>query len=385
MALRAIACLPALIGAWRDLGGGICRTMAWAAWNPLNLAAVERTDLAPPGVRTVNMVQLGRALTELDPPVLAFVVYNSNPAAIAPDQNRVLAGLCREDLFTVAIEQFMTDTARHADLVLPATTQVEHLDLVPSWGHAYLTLNLPAIAPVGECLPNSEIFRRLAARMGFDDPCFRDGDEDLVRQALDSDHPFMEGVTLERLRREGWVRMAIPEDWRPFAEGGFGTPSGKCELHAPRLAELGLDPLPRWDPAPESPAGDPQRAARFPLALVGSKSALHFLNSSYANLPRHLRAEGEPHVDIHPDDAGRRGVADGAWVRLRNDRGVVLARARVGDRVRPGVVAIPSGWWASLSPGGSSVNALTADGLSDLGGGGDFHDTLVEVEPAPGS
>ncbi|MDH4344992.1 MAG: molybdopterin oxidoreductase family protein [Thermoleophilia bacterium] len=375
--VRAIACLPVLTGAWRDLGGGLVGTTAWAAWAPLDLDSLQRSDLVDPSIREVNMVLLGQALTELEPPVRALVVYNSNPAVIAPDQGRVLAGLRRDDLFTVVVEQFLTDTATHADVVLPATTQLEHLDLVPSWGSVYVTLNRPAIEPLGECLPNSEIFRRLGRRLGLPDELFADTDEELVRAALGSDDPLLEGITWERLLADGYAKVAVGDDWRPYVDGGFATPSGKAELSSAALAEQGLDPLPRYVPAVE---GAGTHDPRHPLQLLTSKSALHFLNSSYANLPRHLQAEGEPLLDLSPGDAAARGIADGDEVRAFNDRGSVRARARVGDRVREGVVALPSGWWPSLSPGGTSANALTPARLTDLGGGAAFHDALVEVE-----
>jgi anaerobic selenocysteine-containing dehydrogenase len=379
---RSIACLPAITGAWRDRGGGLLSLTGRLRLLSLNIAAVEKSEMENSALRAVNMAQLGRALTDatLAPPIRALVVYNSNPAAIAPNQNLVLRGLRREDLFTVVIEQFMTDTARHADYLLPATTQLEHLDLLWSWGQPYLTLNLPAIAPLAEALPNSEIFRRLARRMGFDDACFADSDEDIVRQALTSTHEYARGITFETLARRGWARLNVPDAHRPYAEGGFPTPSGKCEFYAEALERQGLDPLPGYVPAREGPDGDAALRARFPLTLVTAKSALHFLNSSYANLPRHLAAERRPLLEVNAHDAAVRGIADGDLVRVWNDRGEVRLHARVGDGVIPGVVAMPSGWWASLSPGGSSANALTADGLSDLGGGGDFHDTLVQTE-----
>lgn len=384
MTYRTIACLPALTGAWRDQGGGLLHLVGRLRTLALNFAAVEMPELENPGIRSINMVQIGRALTDtaLSPPIRALVVYNSNPAAIAPNQNLVLEGLRRDDLFTVVIEQFMTDTARHADYLLPATSQLEHLDLLWSWGHAYLTLNLPAIAPLGESLPNTEIFRKLAQRMGFDEPCFRESDEDIVRKALTSTHPYARGITLESLKEKGWARLNVPEGYRPYADGNFPTPSGKCELYSETMAKQGLDPLPGYTPARESASGDPALLARYPLSLVTAKSALHFLNSSYANMPRQLRAEKEPLVMIHFSDAAERAVADGDQVRVFNDRGALRLRARVGDDVLPGMIAVPSGWWASLSPGGSSANALTADGLSDMGGGGDFHDTLVQLERA---
>jgi anaerobic selenocysteine-containing dehydrogenase len=248
-----------------------------------------------------------------------------------------------------------------------------------SWGQTYLALNRPAIAPRGEAVPTAEFFRRLARKMGFDEPSFAATDEELIRSTLDSDHPALRGITFDRLWAEGWAPLALPADYRPFAAGNFPTPSGTCEFWSETLAAAGFDPLPNFQPAHESAGGDPTLAARYPLALITAKSAVHFLNSSYANLPRHLKAEGEPRLDLHPADAAARAIADRDRVRVWNDRGVVQARARVGDRVRPGVVAIASGWWPSLSPGCLSANALTADGLSDRGGGGDFHDTLVEV------
>lgn len=381
MIYRTIACLPALVGAWRRRGGGI--PVSWSFhFAALNAAAVEMPELEDPAIRTVNMVQIGQALTsaELDPPIRALIAYSSNPATIAPNQNLVRRGLAREDLFTVVHEQFVTDTAAYADYVLPATTQLEHLDLMWSWGHTYLSLNQPAIAPLGEAVSNTELFRRFAAALGMDDDYLYTSDEERVRAALKTDSPFLAGITFERLHVEGWAPLNIPQDWAPFAEGNFATPSGKCEFYADSVIASGMDALPSFTPAHRSRDGNENRASHYPLALITAKAALHFLNSSYANLPRQLKAEGEPKLDIHTLDAGPRGIADGDKVRVFNGRGEVTLRARVGDWVRPGVVAMPSGWWASLSPGGASANCLTSDGLSDLGGGGDFHDTRVEVE-----
>lgn len=384
MAFRTIACLPALVGAWRRRGGGIVDFTAKPHYQALNVAGVEKRALEDRSIRSVNMVQLGEALTgeAMAPPIHALIVYNSNPAVIAPNLNRVRAGLAREDLFTIVHEQFLTDTARYADYVFPATTQVEHLDLLWSWGHTYVTLNRPAIAPLGEAVPNTEFFRRLASALGLQEPDLYEPDESLVRAALDSDHPYLNGITFERLWEDGWAPLNLPGDWRPFANGGFPTPSGKCEFYAGHLEALGLDPLPTFEPANESPAGDAALAARFPLLLMTPKTPLHFLNSSYANLPRHLRAEPEPRLDIHPDDAACRGIIDGDPVRVFNDRGAIHLHARVADRVRPGVVAVPFGWWTAHVPAGALANTLTADGLSDLGGGGDWHDTLVQVSRA---
>ena len=236
---------------------------------------------------------------------------------------------------------------------------------------------------MGEALPNSEIFRRLADRMGFEEPYLYESDEAIIRDALSSGHPWLDGVTFERLVTDGWAKLNLPDPWLPHAEGGFPTASGQFEFASDAAAVLGLDPIPGYVAARESPAGDRDLAARYPLALMTSKPAVHFLNSSYSGSPRHLAAEGEPLLDIHPADAEPREISEGDLVRVFNDRGVDRMRARVGDRVRAGLVAMPSGWWASRSPGGTAANTLTADGLSDLGGGGDFHDTLVEVALEP--
>jgi anaerobic selenocysteine-containing dehydrogenase len=358
--VRTIACLPALTGAWRDRGGGILGPTAWAAWSPLDQDALAGP---PPKTRSVSMIRLGHALNELDPPIHALVVYNSNPATTAPDSNRVMRGLAREDLFTVVLEHFLTDTAAYADVVLPATTQVEHVDLVPSWGHTYITYNEPAIAPVGEALPNTEIFRRLARAMGFDDRAFDLTDEELARAAVEGARWPLEGIDFDRLRQVGWAEAQLPDDFRPFAEGGFGTASGRLRLWSDDLP-------PGFDPPP----GDAE-----PLALVTAKSAHHFLNSTYANLPRHLAAEGEPLLELDAEDAAARGIEDGDLVRVSNARGAVIARARIGDVVGRGVVALPSGWWASRSRGGSA-NALTTQELTDRGGGAAVHAARVEVE-----
>jgi anaerobic selenocysteine-containing dehydrogenase len=378
---RAITCLPALTGAWRDYGGGLAYFTAGLHTAALNWDGVTMPALENPAVREVNMVQLGRVLTDPDltPPVRALIVYGSNPMATMPNQGLIARGLVRDDLFTVVHEQFLTDTARYADYVLPATTQLEHADLMWSWGHAYLSLNTPAIAPLGEAVPTTELFRRLASRLGLTEPYLFASDEALIRTALASDHPWLAGITWERLREEGWARLRIPEPWLPFAEGGFPTASGKAEFFSAGLAAQGLDPLPAHIPAAHD--GDD----RYPLALITAKSALHFLNSSYANLPRHRKAEGEPRLLIHPEDAAPRGIADGDRVRVGNARGELYLRARVAPDIRPNVVSIPSGWWPSYSPGGYGANLLTPDGLSDAGGGGDFHDARVEValaEPA---
>ena len=381
MAVRTIACLPAVVGAWRHPGGGAL--LSTSGTYPVRTAALERPDLAPPGTRTLNMSEIGRILTDetLDPPVKALFVYNSNVAAVSPDQESVRAGLAREDLFTVVHELFGTDTVDFADIVLPATTALEHYDIHKSYGHLYVSLNRPAIPPEGEAWSNTELFRRLAARMGLDHPCLRDSDEEMARQAFDWDHPYMEGITLERLEREGSVRLSVPRPFVPFAEGGFPTASGKCELRSESLAAEGLDPVAGFTPPHESVASAPELAERYPLAFI-SPPAHHFLNSTFSAQPVFVRREGEASVTLHPTDAAARGVVPGKMVRVFNDRGSFLARAHVSDAARPGLVVGLSIWWAKMCPGGRNANAVTSQALTDMGGGATFHDALVDVAPA---
>lgn len=382
MAVRTISLLPAVTGAWRDLGGGA--TLSTFGTFKVNGAALERPDWIEPGTRTINMVRLGDALTLPDagvggPPVKALVVYNSNPGAVAPDLRTVREGLRRDDLFTVVLEHFRTDTADYADWVLPATTQLEHWDLLPSYGHLYLTLNRPSIAPVGESLPNSEIFRRLAARIGLDDAAFRDDDVTLIRQALDSPHPWMAGITFERLLEDGYARLNVPRDWRPYADPKLNTPSGKIQVVAPELARLGVDPLPAFIPPAESALAAPELAARYPLTLL-SPPEHPFMNSTFANVPTLARAAGGPKLLLHPNEAAVRGISEGDRVRTFNGRGDFHARAVVTEDVRPGVAVSYGVRWASLSENGHTVNDTTSQALSDIGGGARFYDNAVEVE-----
>lgn len=372
---RAIACLPALTGAWRDHGGGLAYMTSRLHRQALNAASASMPELEHPSIRQLNMVQLGQILTDptLDPPVRALVVYGANPMATIPNQGLLARGLQRDDLFTVVHEQFLTDTARYADYVLPATTQLEHYDLVGAWGHPYLTLNQPAIAPLGESVPTTEVFRRLATRLGLDESYLQTSDEQIIRDTLASNDPWLEGITWERLQEDGWAKLNIPDPWVPYAAGGFPTATGRAEFYSESMAAAGRDPLPGYVPI----AGED--SVEYPLTLISGKSALHFLNSSFANLPRHLKAEQEPRLLMHPDDAAPRGIADNDWVQVCNAQGQLSLHVTLGEAVIPGVVAMPSGWWASRSPGGVSANLLTPDGLSDAGGGGDFHDARVEV------
>jgi anaerobic selenocysteine-containing dehydrogenase len=371
IAARTIACLPALTGAWRDPAGGIVLTTA--DFYGFDHAALERPDLlGSRRPRVINHARIGEALTAARPPVKAVIVYNNNPVAVCPDSEKVLAGFRREDLYCVVMDSFMTDTADYADLVLPATTQLEHTDVHKSYGHLYAVANNPAIAPVGESLPNSEVFRRLAARMGFDEPCFRDSDEDICRTALASKAPRMRGIDWDGLKKKGWQRLQVPARFAPFAEGGFPTPSGKCEFYSATLERQGIDPLPFYNPPAEG-------AAPGALAFL-SPPARNFLNSSFAHLKRFRDLEGEPRLELHSADAAERGIRDGDPVRVFNARGSLRLRARVNDRPRRGVVVAPSVWWKKYSPDGGNANNLTAQRIADLGGGATFYDCTVHVE-----
>ena len=358
-AYATMASLPALTGAWRDRGGG-CSYIPTATAAAVSEAPLQRIDLRPGPVRRINMAQVGHALTDpgLDPPVTALVCWNSNPAAIAPDQEQVLEGLRRDDLFTVVLEQFMTDTARHADVVLPATTQLEHLDVIFSWGHHYLTFSRPAIEPLGEAKPNTETFRLLAARLGLDDPCFADSDEELVDQLL-------EGFEENGLRERGWTKIDLGQGPVPHAEGGFGTQSGKVTLRAEFV--------------PPAEVLDPALDERFPLALVTPKTHL-FLNSSFANQRRQLSAQPEPELVINPADAEARGIADGTEVRVWNERGSFSCAARVSDDARAGVLVAPMGWWNRDYRGGRSAQATTSQVLTEQGNAPVFNDNRVQAE-----
>ena len=378
-AVRAVACLPALVGAWRDAAGGFL--LSSGDHVPTDNNRLLRPDLTPGWPhrlpRVINMSAIGDALLEADPPIEAIVVYNANPVAVAPDSNRVIAGFSREDLFTVVLEHFLTDTADYADILLPATTQLEHFDLHKTYGHRYIVANNPAIAPVGQALPNSEIFRRIARAIGFEDEALRASDEEIAADAVRWDHPALGGATLDDIRRKGWIKMN--EVAASFANGNFPTPSGRFEFASERLAAQGLDPVPDWLPPHESPEAAPELAARYPLALI-SPPHRNFMNSTFVNIASLSRTEGEPFCDIHVEDAAARGIADGDRVRVYNDRGAVELVAKVGDRVRPGVVAARGIWWHRMSAGGRNVNATTSQALTDMGGGATFYDCLVEVD-----
>ena len=406
MVVRTIACLPALVGAWRDVGGGILLSTSGAF--PLNFAALKRQDLWPDGrPRTINMNRLGQELLSRDnPPIKALFVYDANPAASTPNSAKVLAGLRREDLFTVVHDPYFTDTTDYADIVLPATTQLEHPDIHKAYGNYYLQINQPAIAPLGQSVSNVELFRRLAKAMGFADVCFDDTVEDMIDQLLDVDHPYLEGITRERLIRNGWSRLNLhntaqtpgvsetpgvwrrAQPWAPFADGIFPTPSGKVEFYSEQMASIalprsaiddGYDPLPAHVPLAESAEGSPDLHRKYPLALI-TPSAHFFLNSSFSHVAGLIRKEKQPFIELSEEDAAARGISDGDLVRVWNDRGECFLNARVGNAVRPGVAASPSVWSSRLMPCSQGINTLTSDRLTDMGRGATFYTNLVEVE-----
>lgn len=368
----------------------------------MNWGGLLRPDFITPGTRVLNQWRLGSALNGdqgLNPPIKSLFVYNANPVVVIPEQDRVIAGLARDDLFTVVSEHFLTDTALYADLVLPATTQLEQLDIMFSWGHFYLSLNQPAIAPLGEAVPNTELFRRLAETMGFDDPFFQRSDEQMVQESLDWSQPALAGMTMDELRQKGYARLKVgtPESYAPHAQGNFPTPSGKCEFKSSMAANgnfvLSLfrqgseefqagdpvDPLPTYIPPNESPATNPELAQKYPLNIMSPKSHA-FLNSSYGNLKEQLQHAGEQMLMINPDDARPRHITAGAAVRVFNDRGAFEAVATVSNDVMPGMVIAPVGYWRKFSRSQATVQAVNSGAYADLGRAPTFSDNLVEVE-----
>ncbi len=374
---RAIAMLPAITGAWKQHGGGLMHFTfelfgKALNWERLNIAET----IGKSKTRSVNMIQIGRALNHsTNPAIHALFVYNSNPAVIAPDQNQVIKGLQREDLLTVVLEHFVTDTARYADYVLPATTQLEHWDLMESWGQNYVNLNQPVISPRGESKPNTEIFRTLAKAMDFNEAYFEESDLDIIKQTLKSKHPYIKGITFESLMENGWARLALPTPWIPHVNGNFATASGKCEFFTKDAAKMKISPLPEYKPVVYTS----EELKKYPLQLMSIKSTSNFLNTSHANVKHLLNKEGTFYLDLHKQDADARGVADGDQVKVYNDHGQVIATARIKNKVRQGVVCMPQGFWPSLLKGGSSVNALTNDRLTDIGEGSALQETRVEV------
>lgn len=409
MAMRNITCLPALVGAWRHQGGGI-QLSASGSFRFFDYSGLQRPDLlAGRTPRTINMNRLGDALSrdpariaaahyaprpvdrkpapaDAGPPVQALLVYNCNPGAVAPDQSAVRQGLLREDLFTVVLEHFQTDTADYADYLLPATTQLEHWDMLRSYGHLYVSLNRPAINPLAGALPNSEIFRRLAAAMGYDDACFGEDDETILRNFIAAQtHPVFATVTWERLLADGFARLNLPTPYLPFAQGNFATPSGKCEFYSTRMANDGYPPAPVYVPPRVEQTSDASdvwgaqtEADRHPLICI-SPPAHSFLNSSFTIVDRFRAREGTPLLQIHPDDATVYGVQDGDRVRVWNERGEVELTAQVTVDIIQGTVLAPGIWWAKFSPDGRNVNQLTGQDETDMGASACFYDTRVSV------
>jgi len=400
-AVRAITCLPGLVGAFRHVGGGILQMPVWAF--PVNWGNVMRPDWLKPGTRVINQWQLGRTLLRdtpetqaPNPPVMSLFVHNSNPVVVAPEQAKTVEGLSRDDLFTVVHEQFLTDTARYADIVLPATTAVENTDVIVPWGTMYAVYNHPAIAPRGEAVSTSEVFRRLAKAMGFTDPFFSRTDEQIVKDSFDWTAPNFKGVTIERLQTEGFVRLNLPskDQYAPHREGAFPTPSGKLEFKAAMAAGGNfvapifrsgsmefqdgsvVDPLPIFTPPVET-AADAPNADQYPLAMVSPKSHA-FLNSGYANIARQLRHAATQRVLMHPRDAAARNLEDGVKVQVLNDRGSFEALVQITDDVLAGMIVAPLGYWASRSSG-STLAAVNSARYADMGRAPTFSDTRVQV------
>ena len=394
-ATRTIVMLPCILGSWKEVGGGLQMSTSGAA--SFNTKALRRNDLMQAALgreaRTINMVELGRVLNSLnDPPVKALFVYNSNPAAVCPNHDLVVRGLLRPDLFTVVHEQFFTDTTDYADIVLPATTFFEHKDLQKAYGHYFVQVSNQAIEPLGECRSNVDLFRSMAERMEFEEPCFRETVDEMIDLALESDDPWMEGIRRESLQ-ERHVRLNLPDGasgsrvsfsatasetppFLPFANGGFRTASGKAELYSEALKAQGLDPVAEFHPPSESRHSTQQK--HLPLELLARK-ADNFLNSTFHNVASIQEMEEPGLLEISGPDARVRGIADGDPVRIFNRRGEVFLNARVDGRVQPGVVSARLNW-AKTAPGFQSINSLTSEKLTDLGNSATFYSVLVEVE-----
>lgn len=368
MAIRTIACLPALVGQWGIPGGGAIKGNSH--YSAVNDQALERPDLLPDrSVRSINMNRLGEALTEAKPSVDVLFVYNSNPAVVAPDQNRVRQGLLRDDLFTVTHDLFLTDTCKYADIVLPATSHFENLDLYSSYWHLYLQLHEPIMEPMGECKSNFTLFKELGLRMGFEPEIFNITEEQMIREALACDNPFLRGLTYEELREEGSVKMKL--DRPSLAPGKLPTPSGKIELFSERMQGAGLPPAPEY-----APLREPEE---YPLLLVTGPNH-SFINSTFGNQSRLKKLEKEPVVDLHAEDAAARGIAHGDAVRMWNGRGEVRLKAKVAGNVLQGVLVTQGLWWEHGNDGVQAVNALTSQRLADMGGGATFFSTRVDIE-----
>ncbi|MEA3152140.1 MAG: hypothetical protein QOD56_3079 [Gammaproteobacteria bacterium] len=398
-AVRAITCLPALVGAWRHVGGGAVEMPIWEF--PFKFDFMCRPDWIRPGTRVVNELDLGAALTgemKLDPPIKSLFVYNSNPVSQAPNAGQIVEGLKRDDLFTVVSELFITDTAKYADLILPAAMQAELYDIMVTWGHLYFMLNQPAIAPPGECVANIDLWRRLAKTMGFDDEYWSLSDDEMLLRSYDWNSPALEGITLEILKRDGYKRLNVgmPDVRAPHAQGNFKTPSGKCEFAASAAANGNfvvevwrsgytqmqpggfVDPVPNYIPPVETNHGKAPQDMRYPLNIVSPKPH-SFLNTQYANEAIQQRRQGEQYIMIHPKDAATRSIKTGSYVKVYNDRGTFEARAELSEDVMVGLVATNVGYWPGLNRSGTAVNSTTPPRHANLGQAGTYSDNLVEV------
>ena len=373
-AFRAVAMLPALTGAWRHFGGGLLHMTyelfgASLNWESINLPK----ELEGKETRSINMIELGKALTskDLNPRIDALFVFNSNPAVTTPNQNLVLKGLEREDLLTIVSEHFITDTARYADYIFPATSVLENWDILDSWGSAYININEPAIEPLGESKPNSELFRLLAREMGFLESYLYESDIDIVKKTLQSDHEYLKGITFESLRKTGGQRLNLPNKWMPHAQGNFKTKTGKCHFY-----DEDIEPsLPIYIPK-EYTKTDKEK---YPLHLLTIKTPKYLLNSSHGNIDHILKKEGKPYLEVNPNDASSRNIANGDELKVYNQRGSVFITARISNKVQRGIVCMPQGFWPSLLKGGSSANALTDHLLTDMGRGGAIQEAKVEI------
>ncbi len=373
-AFRAVAMLPALTGSWRHFGGGLMHMTyelfgASLNWESINIPK----ELASKETRSINMIELGKALTskDLNPGVDALFVFNSNPAVTTPNQNLILKGLEREDLLTIVSEHFMTDTARYADYVFPATSVLENWDILDSWGSTYININEPAIEPLGESKPNSELFRLLAREMGFSESYLYESDIDIVKNTLQSDHEYLKGITFESLRKTGGQRLNLPDKWMPHAQGNFKTKTGKCHFY-----DEDIEPsLPTYIPREYNKTD----REKYPLHLLTIKTPKYLLNSSHANIDHIQKKEGKPYLEVNPNDASTRNIADGDELKVYNQRGRVFITARISNKVQRGIVCMPQGFWPSLLKGGSSANALTDHLLTDLGRGGAIQEAKVEI------
>ncbi|WP_137719144.1 molybdopterin-containing oxidoreductase family protein [Methylobacillus flagellatus] len=395
-AIRAVTCLPALIGAWRHVGGGALQFPVWE--HPYRFDVISRPDLIPEGTPVVNILQLGRALTgeiPLETPIKSLMVWNTNPVTQSPETDKIIKGLQREDLFTIVADHFITDTAAYADLVLPAAMGAEMEDMILSWGHLYLTYNTKCVEPPGEALPNNEIFRRLAQRLGFEEDNFKWSDSECLEHYVAWDSPACEGIDLNYLREHGFARLKVgtKDDRAPHKHGNFPTPTGKCMFYVEGAKNFvagpfrqmyegfqplnDLDPLPDYVPSRESAASNPALAARYPLSIISPKSH-GFLNSCYANVAEKIKGQGEQFVMINPVDADMRGIREGAKVRVFNDRGAFEGNARITQDVNPNIIVATLGYWRQLNEG--TVNCISSAEFGDMGHSTTFSDNLVQLE-----